>query len=102
MKENHVSIEEDNLSEKTDLVEEKIGSINRDEIVNLADLLKLMLINDECGNRKVVVDSGELIGNINQKKKSVVLEACRCPLYDQCYRWGYFFNIHLEYCGSVR
>ena len=61
-----------------------------------------MLINEECENPKIVVDSGELIRNINQEKKSVVLQACRCPLYDQFYRRDYFFNIHLEYCESVR
>ena len=41
--------------------------LHRVEIGNLEDLL--VLINEECGNSKVVVDSGELTRNINQKKK---------------------------------
>ena len=68
-------------------------------IVNLEDLLRLVLINEECGNPKVVVDGGELTGNINQMKKPDVLQACRCPLCSKCYRREYFFNKHLE---SVR
>ena len=39
----------------------------RDEIGNLEYLL--VLINAECGNPKIAVDSGELTRNINQKKK---------------------------------
>ena len=61
-----------------------------------------MLINEECWNPKVVVDDGELTRNINQKEKPGVLQACRCPLSDECYRREYFFNKHLEYCESVR
>ena len=101
-KENQVLIEEDNLSEKIALVEEKVDGIDIDDIVNLEDLLRLMLINEECGNPKVVVGGGELTRNINQKKKTDVLQACRCPLCGKCYRREYFFNKHLEYCESVR
>ena len=61
-----------------------------------------MLINGEFGNPKVVVDDGELTRNINQKTASLVLQVCRCPLCDKCYRREYFFNKHLEYCESVR
>ena len=38
------------------------------------DLLRLMFIDEECGNLKVVVDGGELTRNINGKKKSDVLK----------------------------
>ena len=55
-KENHVLIEEDNPSEKIVLIEEELDGIDRDDIVNLEDLLRLMLINEECGSPKVVVD----------------------------------------------
>ena len=41
--------------------------VYRDDIGNLKDLL--VLINEECGNPKVV-DGGELTRNINQKKRS--------------------------------
>ena len=79
-KENHVLIEEGNPSEKIAIVEEKLNGIDRDEIVNLQDLLRLalrlVLINEECGNPKVVVDHGELTRNINQKKKPDVLKTC--------------------------
>ena len=61
-----------------------------------------MLINKECGNPKVVVEGGELIRNINEKKKPDVLQAFRCPLCAKCSRREYIFNKHLEYCESVR
>ena len=61
-----------------------------------------MLINEECGDPKVVADGRQLTANINQIKKPDVLVACRCPLCDKCYRRQYFFNKHLEYCESIR
>ena len=74
--------------------------VRRDDIRNLEDTL--VLINEKCGHPKVVADVGELSKNINQENKSGVLQACRCPLCDECYRQDYFFNKHLEYCESVR
>ena len=59
-----------------------------------------MLINQICSNPKVVVDGGELARNMWQKKN--LLQACRSPLYDNCYRREYLFNKQLEYCQSVR
>ena len=82
-KENHVLIEEDNPSGKTFIVEEELDGIDRDGIGNLEDLLRLLFINEECWNPKVVVHGGELARNINQKKKPDVLQACRCPLCDK-------------------
>ena len=66
------------------------------------DLLSLVLIIEGCPNAKVVVDSGELVKNINQKKKPDVLRAFRRPLCDKYYKRECFFNKHLEYCESVR
>ena len=57
-----------------------------------------MLINEECENPKIVVDGGELTRNINQNKKPDILQACRCPLCDKCYRQEYFFNKQFKYC----
>ena len=71
-----------------------------DDIRNLEHLL--VLINEECGNPKVVVDDGELTRNINEKKKSGVLQAYRCPLCEKCYWREYILNKHLEYWESVR
>ena len=79
-----------------------IEGIDKDDIGNLVDLLRLVLINEECGNPKVFVDGGELTRNIAQKKKPDVLQACRCPLCDKCSRREYFFYKHLGYCQSVR
>ena len=75
-KENHVVIEEDNPSEK-----------------------------NYYGRRITkwyILDGGELTRNINQKKKSDVLQACRCPLCEKCYMREYIFNKHLEYWESYR
>ena len=76
-KKNYVLIEEDNPSEKIVLIEEELDGIEKDDIVNLEDLLRLVLIDEECGNPKVVADGGELTININQKKKPDILQACR-------------------------
>ena len=53
--ENHVLIEE-------------LDGIDRNDIGNLEYLLRLVLINEECGNPRVVVDSGELPRNITQEE----------------------------------
>ena len=48
-KENHVFIEEEeNLSNKVAMVEEELDGIDMDDIGNLMDLPRLMLINVEC------------------------------------------------------
>ena len=51
------------------LVEEELDGIDSDDIINLEDLLRLVLITEECENPKVVVDGEELTRNSNQKKK---------------------------------
>ena len=69
---------------------------------SLEDLL--VLINEECVNPKLIVDEigGELTRNIDQKNKPDILQACRCPLCEKCYRGEYIFNKHLEHWESVR
>ena len=65
-------------------------------------ILKVVFIDEKCGNLKLVIDRGELTRNINQKKKLGVLQAYRSSLSDKCCRRGYFFNKQVEYCESVR
>ena len=62
----------------------------KDGIGNLMDFPRLLFIDEECGNLKVVVDGGEFTRNDNRKGKSEVLQAYRCPLCDKCYwqDWG--------------
>ena len=48
------------------------GTIDINSIGNLVDLPRLMFIDEECGNLKVIIDGGELNRNINRKKKSEV------------------------------
>ena len=43
---------------RVNAVEEEQDGIDIDGIGNLMDLPKLMLIDEECGNLKVVVDGG--------------------------------------------
>ena len=45
-------------SNKVNAFEEKQDGIDIDGIGNLMDLPKLMFIDEECGNLKVVVDNG--------------------------------------------
>ena len=81
-----------NPSKEIVIVKKKLNGIDIDDIVNLEDLLRIVLIHEECGDLKVFVDGGELTGNINKQKKPGVLQAYRCPVCDKCYRREYFFN----------
>ena len=74
----------DNPSEKIVIVKEELDGIDIDDIGNLEDLLRIVFIHEECENLKVFVDSGELIENINKKKKPGLLQAYRWPLCDKC------------------
>ena len=47
-KKSHVLIEEDSPSEKIVIVEEELDGIDRDDVGNLEDLLRLVLISEEC------------------------------------------------------
>ena len=68
---NHGFIEENNPSEKVVIVEEELNGVDIDDIENLENLPRFLLImHEECGNLKLVIDGGELTRNINQKKKS--------------------------------
>ena len=49
--------------------------VDIDDIGNIEGLLKLVFIDEKCGNLKVVIDVGELTRNNNRKKTSGVLQA---------------------------
>ena len=55
-----------NPSKEIVIVKKKLNGIDIDDIVNLEDLLRIVLIHEECGDLKVFVDGGELTGNINK------------------------------------
>ena len=59
-----------------------------------------MFIREECGNLKGFLDDGGLTKYINEKKKPNFLQACGCPVSDNCFRREYS-NKHVEYCESV-
>ena len=81
---NHVFIEEGNP--QTKLIQMRKNKMElKDGIGNLMDFPRLLFIDEECGNLKVVVDGGEFTRNDNRKGKSEVLQAYRCPLCDKCY-----------------
>ena len=73
-------------------VKEEPDGIDIDDIRNLEDLLRIVLIH------KVFVNGGELTRNIYKKKKRGVLQSDKCPLCDKCYRRKYFFSKHVEHC----
>ena len=82
--ENYVFIEEGNP--QTKLIQMRKNKMElKDGIGNLMDFPRLLFIDEECGNLKVVVDGGEFTRNDNRKGKSEVLQAYRCPLCDKCY-----------------
>ena len=53
------------------MVEEKLDGIG-----NLVDLPRLMFIDEECGNLKVVVDGGELTRNNNKEMVRTFTSLC--------------------------
>ena len=63
-----------NPSEKYLIVEEGLDGIDKDDIGNLKDSPRLVIIDEECENLILVNDGGELTRNINQKKTSDVLQ----------------------------
>ena len=63
-----------NLLKKNVIDEEELDGINIDGIGNLEDSLRLVFIDEECGNLIVVNDDEKLTRNINQKKNSDVLQ----------------------------
>ena len=65
----HVLIKKDNPSENLVIVEEELDIIDRYDIGNFVDLLRLLLINEECLNSEVAVDGGERASNITKLKK---------------------------------
>ena len=52
----------------------QLDCIDVNDIGNLEDLPRLVFIDEECGNLIVVNDGAELTKNINQRKKSDVLQ----------------------------
>ena len=71
-------IEEDKSSEKNVIVEQVLDGIDIDDIGNLEDSSRPVFINEECENLN---DGGKLTRNINQKKKSEVLQQSIDVLY---------------------
>ena len=61
-----VWLKKSNSSEQIVIVEEELDCIDIDDIGNL-DSPRLAFINEECGNRIVVNDGGELTENISKK-----------------------------------
>ena len=68
----------------------------------MAFVPRLVFINEEYWNLKVVAGDEELFVSIKKKKRAGVLQAYRLSLCDKCYRQDCFFNQHVEYCESVR
>ena len=65
---------------KKGVAEEELVCIDMNDIVNLDDLSKLVFMDEECWNLKVINNGGNLTRNMNQKTKSDNLQAYRCPL----------------------
>ena len=57
-------------------VEKELGGSDTDGIGNLVELPRLMFINEDWGNLKVVVDGGQLTRNNNRNRKSEASQPC--------------------------
>ena len=85
------------------IVNEELDGIDLDSIENVENLLRIVFIDEECGNLKVFIDDGELTRNINKSNSNPgVLQAYRCPFCNKFNRREYFFNKDVEHCESVR
>ena len=69
-----VSFKKATLQKNVVIVVEQLVGIDTDDIGNLEDSPRFVFIDEECENLIVVNDAGELTRNINQKKKSDVLQ----------------------------
>ena len=69
-----VSFKKATFQENFVIVEEELVGIDTDDIGNLEDSPRFVFIDEGCENLIVVNDAGELTRNINQKKKSDVLQ----------------------------
>ena len=75
-KENHVFTEEkDNSSNKVAIVEAELDVTDVDDIGNLVGLNRLMFINEECRNLRVVVDQGRS-QNLKQGPQDFIKTFC--------------------------
>ena len=54
----------------------------------------------ESSGSQLMVES--LLEILTKRKKSDVLQAYRCLLCNECCRRQYSFNMHVEYCESVK
>ena len=63
-KENHFCIEKDNPQEKLIIVVQEQDGIYLADTEKLENLLRLVFIDNECGNANVIVDGRELTRNI--------------------------------------
>ena len=54
------------------LVEDKQNGTDIHDTGNLKDFPRLVLIDEECGNLKLINDNGEFTRNINQKKSDIL------------------------------
>ena len=55
------------------IVKEELDGIDIDDFRKFDDLLRIVLIHEECGNLKVFIDSGEHTRNINKQKNPGIL-----------------------------
>ena len=53
-------------------LEEELDGVDIDGIVILKDAPRLVLIDEECKNLRIVNDGGEITGNIYQKKLGIL------------------------------
>ena len=56
------------------MVEEELDGLDINDTANLVDLPRLMFIDEECRNLKVVVDELDLTRNIDRKSSELLRE----------------------------
>ena len=74
--------------------EKVVIGIDIDNIENVEDLLRVVFIDEECGNLKVVVEN--LLETLTKRRSHIYVY--RSSLCDKCCRRGHFFNKQVKYC----
>ena len=82
------------------IIKEELDGIDKDDIGNLEDLLKIVFIHEECRNLKVFVDSRELTRNINKQKIQAFYKLIDAHSVTNVIK-EYFFNTNMKYCELV-
>ena len=78
-----------------------ITGIEIHDIGNFENLLRLVLIDEECGILKNLLMVENLLETLTKRKSQTFYEPSDLHSCDKCCRRGHYFNKEVDYCESV-